>query len=97
MTLLCFLGVEAGVACGYILNEVSFLPCLPTQLPHPHSQPPNTHISLYPLKVAPNPPPPDIYPLPCNLSVKRNQIRLVHSGRIFKFSVNFWQMLSVLY
>lgn len=88
-----------GRSSVWIYTRMDFLSCLVSpQSSHALILNPQTHmLSLYPLKAAPNVPPPDIYPVPCNLSVKRNQIRLVQSGRIFKFSVNFWQMLSVLY
>lgn len=97
MALLCVLGVEAGVACGYVL-EWSFFPALsPHTAPTPSPSTPK-HISLHAHWRLPLMHLLQIFAtVPCNLSVKRNQIRLVHSGSIFKFSVNFWQMLSVLY
>lgn len=98
MTLLCFWG-DGGRSSVWIYTQMDFLSChVSPQSSHTLTLNPQTHIFLYThwrlhlmylLQI--------FTPVPCNLSVKRNQIRLVQSGRIFKFSVNFWQMLSVLY
>lgn len=91
--------------CGYICTWMKFLSYFipPPQLPSPHLQAPNTLMSLFPLRAAPNTPPSDVdlrAPHTVgtgNLSVKRNWICLVGHGRTSEFSVGSYQTFQVLY
>lgn len=88
-----------GRSSMWICTWMKFLSCLVSpRSSHTLTLNPQTHIFLYAHWRLPLMHLLQIFTtVPCNLCVKRNQIRLVHSGSIFKFSVNFWQMLSVLY